>query len=244
MQKGYSIHIGLKYVAANKYHGWNGPCLSCESDAEAMRRIALKQGFSDAILLLTENAVLSEVESQIIALSDKAQAGDLVLITFSGHGGQLWDDNQDEADHKDEAWFLYDGIVIDDGMFDLLARFQKGVRVLVIADSCHSGTSIKDNDLIRKHELVFPKVKPDQRTLKASVILLASTKDESPSKAGKMYSLFTKTLLQLWDEGNFTGTYRTFFERLKQLMPFSQQPQSLVLGENNTAFDTEQPFSI
>src|SRR5262249_54251792 len=35
---------------------------------------------------------------------------------------------------------LYDGQLIDDELYLELSRFGKGVRVLVLSDSCHSGT--------------------------------------------------------------------------------------------------------
>ena len=49
----------------------------------------------------------------------------------------------DEPDHRDETWCLYDGEIIDDELLDLWSEFGKGVCILVILDSCHSGTAVK-----------------------------------------------------------------------------------------------------
>ena len=46
----------------------------------------------------------------------------------------------DEADKQDETWCLYDGQLIDDELYFELSRFKAGVRILVLSDSCHSGT--------------------------------------------------------------------------------------------------------
>jgi hypothetical protein len=53
------------------------------------------------------------------------------------------DRNHDEPDLQDETWCLYDGELIDDEINRALARFKAGVRVLVLSDSCHSGTVTK-----------------------------------------------------------------------------------------------------
>jgi hypothetical protein len=68
------------------------------------------------------------------------RAGDLFFLTYSGHGGQVPDVSGDEADKQDETWCLYDGELIDDELYFELSRFAAGVRILVLSDSCHSGT--------------------------------------------------------------------------------------------------------
>jgi metacaspase-1 len=66
--------------------------------------------------------------------------GDMFLVSYSGHGGQVPDVNGDEDDYKDETWCLYDGQVIDDELNVRYAKLAADVRVLVFSDSCHSGT--------------------------------------------------------------------------------------------------------
>ncbi|MEO5695911.1 MAG: caspase family protein, partial [Burkholderiaceae bacterium] len=62
----------------------------------------------------------------------------------SGHGGQVPDVDGDEADGKDETWCLYDGQLIDDELYFELSRFATGVRILVLSDSCHSGSVTRE----------------------------------------------------------------------------------------------------
>jgi hypothetical protein len=49
----------------------------------------------------------------------------------------------DEEDQLDETWCLYDGQLIDDELYLELSKFAEGVRILVLSDSCHSGTMIR-----------------------------------------------------------------------------------------------------
>jgi hypothetical protein len=77
------------------------------------------------------------------AAADTLQAGDMFLLFYSGHGGQLPDLNGDEDDGEDETWCLYDGQAVDDELYAVYRRFAPGVRGLVLSDSCHSGTILK-----------------------------------------------------------------------------------------------------
>ena len=65
------------------------------------------------------------------------------MLSYSGHGGQLPDLNNDEPDAQDETWCLYDGELVDDELYAQLGKFSQGVRILVFSDSCHSGTIVK-----------------------------------------------------------------------------------------------------
>jgi metacaspase-1 len=72
------------------------------------------------------------------AASGALQSGDLLFVSYSGHGGQITDVSGEEDDKLDETWCLYDGEPIDDEVFLELRRIAAGVPVLVLSDSCHS----------------------------------------------------------------------------------------------------------
>lgn len=140
MSKGISIHIGLNNIKSTHY-GVDGRLKGCENDADFMFEFAKNRGF-EAVKLLssTNNAKYSDINDAILkAKSDLADDG-ILLVTYSGHGGQLKDTNYNEADGFDETWCLYDEQMIDDEIFELLTQFKKGQRILFISDSCHSGT--------------------------------------------------------------------------------------------------------
>jgi hypothetical protein len=140
--KAVSIHIGLNSVDPKHYAGWSGDLLACEFDANDMAAIAHDAGMKST-LLLTAKATRANVLAAVRAASKKLQAGDLLFVTYSGHGGQIDDVSGEEEDKKDETWCLYDGELIDDEVFLELSRIAAGVRVLVLSDSCHSGTVIR-----------------------------------------------------------------------------------------------------
>lgn len=140
--KGLALTIGLNSVNPAHYGGWSGDLVACEADAVDMTAIGKKKGFK-VTTLLTKACTRDRVAKEIKAAAASLKSGDIFLLTYSGHGGQLPDLNADETDAEDETWCLYDGELVDDELYILLGKFVKGVRILVFSDSCHSGTVTK-----------------------------------------------------------------------------------------------------
>jgi hypothetical protein len=146
-----SIHIGLNSVDPDHYDGWVGTLMACEFDAEDMQKLAESRGFQPTKLLTQQakaDAVVAEIDKAANELSD----GDFLFLTYSGHGGQVPDKNaEEEPDRSDETWCLYDRQLVDDELYALWAKFQPGVRIFVLSDSCHSGSvlrNIEDEDVV------------------------------------------------------------------------------------------------
>jgi metacaspase-1 len=137
--RGIALSIGLNSVDPVHYQGWTGTLKACEADANDMAAIAASRGFASTTLLTakaTTTAVLTAINDAAKALED----GDMFLITFSGHGGKVEDRTGDESDGYDETWCLFDAEMPDDQLAEQWAAFESGVRVLVISDSCYSGS--------------------------------------------------------------------------------------------------------
>jgi hypothetical protein len=141
--KGMSLHVGLNTVDPAHYDGWDGRLTACEADAHSMLALATGEGFTTD-LLLTRDATRQTVIDHIQKAASDLKAGDMFLFTVSGHGGRLPDFNQDE-DHDgdlkmDETLCLYDFQIADDELYMLWSEFRAGVRVLMVPDTCHSGS--------------------------------------------------------------------------------------------------------
>jgi hypothetical protein len=137
--KAMSLHIGLNFVDPKHYGGWDGELAACEFDAHDMADLAKSRGMKPTVLITkqgTRKAVLAEIRKA----ADALVSGDMFFMSFSGHGGQVDDVTGEEDDKQDETWCLWDSQLIDDELYLELSRFATGVRVLVISDSCHSGT--------------------------------------------------------------------------------------------------------
>jgi metacaspase-1 len=165
-RRGLSLHVGLNRIDANHY-GSDGALAGCIADAEAMRGLAKSRGFDVMGMLIDGKGKRKAVIDAIKDAAETLKAGDLFLYTYSGHGSQLPDLNQDEADDRlDETWCLFDGMFLDDEAYNLWGRFREGVRVLTILDCCHSGTAIRnapdlfDPNTMTAHDGAKPRMLP------------------------------------------------------------------------------------
>lgn len=140
--RGLALHIGLNSVSAAHYGGWTGPLAACEFDAKDMATLAAGRGMKST-LLLTKDGTRAKVLAALRAAAKALVAGDFFFLTYSGHGGQVPDVSAEEDDKLDETWCLFDGQLIDDELYLELGRFVAGVRILVLSDSCHSGTVVR-----------------------------------------------------------------------------------------------------
>jgi len=151
MPRGISIHVGLNTVDPNHYDGWDGALNACENDANDMRSLAESKGFEPSVLL-TKQGTADAVKGAIEGAANELASGDFLFVSYSGHGGQVPDKNNEEQDDRsDETWVLYDRQLVDDELYALWARFQPGVRIFVLSDSCHSGSvtkKIEDQEVV------------------------------------------------------------------------------------------------
>ena len=139
--KGRYLSIGLNRIDPAAY-GTPGTLQACENDARDMAAMATQAGFKGTTLL-SEAATSSTVLAQLAKEATILQSGDILMLSYSGHGGQIGDITGDETDALDETWCLYDRQLIDDELYAMWAQFRAGVRIVVFSDSCHSGTATK-----------------------------------------------------------------------------------------------------
>ncbi|SHN34236.1 caspase family protein [Streptomyces yunnanensis] len=146
MSKGMSIHIGINEIDENKY-GSKAKLKNPENDASTMAGIAEAQGFDVSATLLTKEATSEHVTAALKDAASQLTAGDILMLTYSGHGSQVPDKNGDEPDGKDETLVLFDRQFVDDELYALFGTFPEDVRILMLSDSCHSGTVARDLSL-------------------------------------------------------------------------------------------------
>ena len=142
MAKGISIHIGLDFVDEQHY-GATHTLPFCTNDAKAMEAIASQIGY-ESYVLLNENATSHRFFYFLSEASASLEMDDILFISFSGHGSLVKDINGDEEDGSDETLVFFDRMVVDDELYQRWNKFKKGVRILFISDSCHSGTITKE----------------------------------------------------------------------------------------------------
>ena len=141
MPRGISLHVGVN--RASSAFPSAATLRGCENDARAMEQIARDADFTTRDVLLGADATYARVITKIRSAAAQLGRGDFFFFSFAGHGFQRVDtvDDRDEPDHLDETILLFDVELFDDVLRkDLWPRFEAGVRILMVSDSCHSGS--------------------------------------------------------------------------------------------------------
>lgn len=142
---GRRVH-GL-FIGISDYGGF-GDLPFCVEDATRLHD-SLRDKFGmqpdDAVLLTNQKATLQAVEEAMHDIAQRASADDVVVIFYSGHGGQqpIEQHTAQDPDAKDETLVLIDGEMTDDTFSELMDGMQAGTQ-LVILDSCFAGGFAKD----------------------------------------------------------------------------------------------------
>ena len=276
MAKGISLHIGVdkvdpagyplqpfyqgwhQVVLSEKYNpvrfdcdfqiGWEGPLQSCELDARDMFKIASRQNFR-ASMLKTEHATTANVTKKVRSAARSLKDGDMFFLSYAGHGAQVEDLSGDEDDGSDETWCLYDRMLLDDEMQRLYTEFAKGVRILVVADSCHSGSATRAGsrpEVDRKktgirevptrtaqaiyegNKEMYDKIQKSlkrRRRPKASRILISACQDHQLAGGGAKNGQFTAALKEAWGNGKFNGDYQDLSRMINDSLKRSYQAE-------------------
>ncbi len=144
MPTAISLHLGLNAVDPKHYQGWDGTLAGCENDARDMSALVKARGFKPTTLL-TKKATSAALLDALAKAATTLHTGDSFVLSYSGHGGQVPDRNGDETeDGQDETWCLYDRQVVDDELYAAWSRFEAGVHITVLSDSCHSGSVTRE----------------------------------------------------------------------------------------------------
>ncbi len=145
MAETYSLSIGINdYPDAKDAEGKtiDQDLKGCVNDAKSMRALFVKSfgvKESNTRLLTDKQVTLNAFIDNMKWLITNAKAGDQVVFTYSGHGGQVKDAS--EADGFEEVLVLADENLIPGDLFGEVAKMLNlnGIHTTFVFDSCFSG---------------------------------------------------------------------------------------------------------
>ena len=136
-------------IGINDYPGTQNDLSGCVNDANDWAAELARRGFV-VTKMLDSQATHAGMTAGINSLIHGAVKTDTLVITYSGHGTWVPDSSGDEPDGRDEALCPHDigsvGPLLDDQIRQMFAARAAGVRILLISDSCHSGSVSKGDD--------------------------------------------------------------------------------------------------
>ena len=185
---------------------------------------------------VTKKNFLSKVTEAILLLEKR----DILFVHYSGHGTQVPDLSGDEADGYDEALYLYDGPLTDDDLNEVLQYIPEKTTVILVFDSCFSGTSTRDLQVGRfkpidgtlpERKVVKKKV---GRTNMKWIAFSGCSEDQVSYDAfidGKFNGAFTYYFMKAISRGI---TYKEWYDKVRQYLPNSDYDQiPLLEGDPN-----------
>jgi hypothetical protein len=244
-------------VGINNYPGTSNDLKGCINDANDWAGLLGSFGFQTS-KILDDQATKKNILDSIKNLIAEASAGDVVVFTYSGHGTSVLDQSGDEADSFDEALYVYDGTILDDELREIIAGAKKEAQIVIITDSCFSGTVTKAiAEESAKPRFIETDVIPPSAVLKKRFlskvsdesmleILLSGCSDKEYSYDafinGKWNGALTAYAVSLIESGQ---TYNEFYSKLRSRLPSAEYPQTPQLegsdaNKNNKIF-AEKP---
>jgi hypothetical protein len=161
-----AVLIGINYT------GQQGQLSGCHNDLHNIKKYLVNvQKFNESeMLILMDDGrhhapTRKNIEDAFRRIVEYSQAGDVVFIHYSGHGGRVRDTSGDEEDGYDETLIPVDfkraGQIVDDDILRMLVKpMRSGVHVTVLMDCCHSGTVL---DLPYRFSADDSKMRVDKR---------------------------------------------------------------------------------
>jgi hypothetical protein len=154
-------------VGINDYPGTGSDLAGCVNDANDWAAELAIRGF-EVKKILNKDATRANIREAIQEMLAKCKSGDSALVQYSGHGSFVPDIDGDEPDGSDECLCPYDisskGVITDDELFVLYNARPRNVKLVMISDSCHSGTIAKFAPIITPPTATGPK--PPQRKVR------------------------------------------------------------------------------
>lgn len=243
-------------VGINDYPGTGSDLAGCVNDANDWGKALAARGFAVS-KMYDKQATGKAMRKAFAEIVGGAKRGDTVVIQYSGHGSFVPDQDGDEPDGTDECLCPYDigssGPITDDELFDIYMERERGVKLVIISDSCHSGTVAKFAPMAkgkarqeRKVRFLPPEVFLSRRDFavlgmrralrrssppgRYAALLMSGCQDTEYSYdayfQGRPNGAFTFAALGALKKLAPNASYREWFRSIRQALPSQQYPQS------------------
>ncbi|MEZ4926583.1 MAG: caspase family protein [Saprospiraceae bacterium] len=223
--------------------------LQAEKAIKLMQLTLMKQGFAEANILVLSNAGATShgIQQALQEHLFRAEDGDVVVFYYYGHGVQIADDNDDEADKLDEAIVPFNGykannkehrnLIRDDQLGVWIQHIRKKCgpqgQVLVLIDACHSGGGVRGGRTKTKSDRYKLSNTTTASDDLAPFIAFYSSMPHQASlemqvEENTKLSLLTWAFCKAMHQLVKGSTYRGVFEKTAQYMatkPLKQTPQ-------------------
>ena len=226
-------------IGINNYPGMSNDLKGCVNDANDWAELLTEHGF-EVEILLDKQGTRENVKAALRELVSSLKPGDYGVFTYSGHGTYNRDTSGDEGDSYDEALYVYDGILLDDELHEILDDLKPQASLAFISDSCYSGTvtRVMDNDThyaVPRYMPVLgysPLIPVRRRLLEEAEmveILLTGCSDSEYSYDAYINGRYNGAMTRYAIDAIRAepgATFEEFFAVLRQTLPSEEYPQT------------------
>jgi uncharacterized caspase-like protein len=234
--------------------GRDWPNLSgAAGDAATMAEmLAVRYGFAGATVLTDRNATRAKILGALEALARDVANGDTVVFYYAGHGSQVRNTLSDEPDGLDESLVPADSRagapdIRDKELRPLLNRIlDRGARLTVILDNCHSGSGARGLPSGARPRGIAPDLRDVRdgasygpRPENRGALVLAAAQDfddawETRDERGTMHGAFTWALLRaMRDSEPGEAAMDTFLRAQARMRSETPYQNPLLAGDAN-----------
>lgn len=264
---GVALILGVSNLNADHY-GPNIPSLqSPEKDVKDYELIAKLKGFQVQVMV-NEDADRKKLFYELSKAAKTLKEGDFFLLTFSGYGGIISNFGTSESQQVSATWCLYDGQILHSEMLQVLSSFQKGVNILVIADSSSimTGTNFQGRPTLNgSHRMralpleiaetvylenkdfydgIYLSTMNPSTEISANLIWLSACQINQVAYETTYNGNLTAAIKHIWNGDLFEGNYLDIFREITLKLPALQSPLVQTFGEETSGFMQKKPFSI
>ena len=226
-----ALLIGINYTGtSNELYG-------CINDVNSIKERLDVQGFKDINILTdltTKKATRDNILAEFKKFLTNAQTGDLLFVSYSGHGSNTYDRNGDEKDGIDEMIVTSDlKPILDDELKSIIQKFLKpNVTLFALFDSCFSGSVLDlKYQYMDSHNYDNYTENSKQIETQGNVLLISGCTDEQTSDDAvfnnKPNGAMTWSLLECLKQ-NPNCNWRELVKSMRDLLKtskFTQIPQ-------------------
>ena len=226
-------------IGINNYPGMFNDLKGCVNDANDWAELLTEFGF-DVSVVLDEQGTRENIKAALRNLVLVLKPGDYGVFTYSGHGTYNRDSSGDEEDSYDEALYVYDGILLDDELREILDDLNTQASLVFVSDSCYSGTVtrvVEDDAQYAKPRFMpvlgYNPIIPVKTRLLAEAemleLLLTGCSDSELSFDAFINGRYNGAMSRYAIDAiraNRGATFSEFYYSLRQALPSQEYPQT------------------
>ena len=186
---------------------------AAENDAVVIADVLEKKyGFEVDLLL---NADYDQTVNSLFKITNKLKRNDNLLIYYAGHGELDKDENRGYWLPVDASYEMRSKWISNQRIVDRI-KATKAKHVLLVADSCFSGTLMRSGDNLKKEQSIDEKYIKRLKNKKTRLVITSGGNEPVVDSVGGEHSLFALKFIDTLKNNNTVINSQILFENVRR----------------------------